>query len=440
MCYLRNHFENLFRQSLVDHRIINMPKIHSRFSVIASIVSLSSSFFSSPIAAQTASSIALPPVAKGAIRIATFNAALNRKSDGQLVKDLRNGDEQAKRIATIVQLVAPDILLLNEVDYSNGDAAKILFEDYLNNPQAPKLAPEKDLFKYFYTSSVNTGVPSGQDLNLNGRSNDADDGWGYGAFPGQYGMAVFSKLPIQTDAIRTFQMLKWSAMPEAKRPFVVDKATGAKSFFHSDALWQELRLSSKSHWDVPIQIGNSILHVIASHPTPPVFDGLEDRNGCRNHDEIRLIKDYVEGESGADYIVDDNGKAGPLDQSSSFVVLGDLNSDPVDGSGISQGIIDLLASKRVASKAIPSSQGAIEANAKQGQANLKQKGKPEHDTADFNDKSTGNLRVDFALPSSDCTVVDSGVFWPTVSELSDVDRELIEASDHRLVWIDIRLP
>lgn len=417
-----------------------MPKIHSRFAVIASIVSLSSSFCSSPIAAQTASNIALPPVAKGAIRIATFNAALNRKSDGQLFKDLQTGDDQAKRIATIVQLVAPDILLLNEVDYSKGDAAKILFEGYLNKPQAPKLALEKDLFRYYYTSSVNTGVPSGHDLNLNGRSNDADDGWGYGAFPGQYGMAVFSKHPIQTDAIRTFQMLKWSAMPEAKRPFVVDKATGAKSFFHSDALWQELRLSSKSHWDVPIQIGDFTLHMIASHPTPPVFDGLEDRNGCRNHDEIRLIKDYVEGESGADYIVDDNGKVGPLASSSSFVIVGDLNSDPVDGSGISQGIVDLLASKRVASKAIPSSQGAIEANSKQGQANLKQKGEPEHDTADFNDKSTGNLRVDFVLPSSDCTVVHSGVFWPTVSELSDVDRELIEASDHRLVWVDIQLP
>ena len=191
---------------------------------------------------------------------------------------------------------------------------------------------------------------------------------------------------------------------------------------------------------MPIQIGESTLHVIASHPTPPVFDGLEDRNGCRNHDEIRLLKDYIEGDSNAGYIVDDNGKAGPLEQSSSFVILGDLNSDPVDGSGISQGIIDLLASKRVASKSVPSSQGAGEANAKQGQANLKQKGKPEHDTADFNDKSTGNLRVDFALPSSDCTVINSGVFWPTVSELSDVDRELIEASDHRLVWIDIRLP
>jgi len=438
--HLRNRFESLLYPSLIDRRIVNMPKIHSRFAVIASIVSLSISFFSLPIAAQTASNITLPPVAKGAIRIATFNAALNRKSDGQLVKDLQAGDDQAKRIATIVQLVAPDILLLNEVDYSNGEAAKILFEDYLNKPQAPKLAPEKDLFKYYYTSSVNTGVPSGYDLNLNGRSNDADDGWGYGAFPGQYGMAVFSKQPIQTDAIRTFQMFKWSSMPEAKRPFVTDKATGEKSFFHSDALWQELRLSSKSHWDVPIQIGESTLHVIASHPTPPVFDGLEDRNGCRNHDEIRLIKDYVEGDSIAGYIVDDNGKAGPLDQTASFVIVGDLNSDPVDGSGISKGIIDLLASKRVASKTIPSSQGAIEANAKQGQTNLKQKGKPESDTADFNDKSTGNLRVDFVLPSSDCTVVNSGVFWPTVSELSDVDRELIEASDHRLVWIDIRLP
>lgn len=440
MRHLRNRFESLLYPSLIDRRIVNMPKIHSRFAVIASIVSLSISFFSLPIAAQTASNITLPPVAKGAIRIATFNAALNRKSDGQLVKDLQAGDDQAKRIATIVQLVAPDILLLNEVDYSNGEAAKILFEDYLNKPQAPKLAPEKDLFKYYYTSSVNTGVPSGYDLNLNGRSNDADDGWGYGAFPGQYGMAVFSKQPIQTDAIRTFQMFKWSSMPEAKRPFVTDKATGEKSFFHYDALWQELRLSSKSHWDVPIQIGESTLHVIASHPTPPVFDGLEDRNGCRNHDEIRLIKDYVEGDSIAGYIVDDNGKAGPLDQTASFVIVGDLNSDPVDGSGISKGIIDLLASKRVASKTIPSSQGAIEANAKQGQTNLKQKGKPESDTADFNDKSTGNLRVDFVLPSSDCTVVNSGVFWPTVSELSDVDRELIEASDHRLVWIDIRLP
>jgi hypothetical protein len=39
------------------------------------------------------------------------------------------------------------------------------------------------------------------------------------------------------------------------------------------------RLSSKSHWDVPIVIGRKTVHFLVSHPTPPVFDGPEDRNG-----------------------------------------------------------------------------------------------------------------------------------------------------------------
>ncbi len=53
------------------------------------------------------------------------------------------------------------------------------------------------------------------------------------------------------------------------------------------------RLSSKSHWDVPIEIGKKTVHFLVSHPTPPVFDGPEDRNGTRNHDEIRFWADYV---------------------------------------------------------------------------------------------------------------------------------------------------
>ena len=54
-----------------------------------------------------------------------------------------------------------------------------------------------------------------------------------------------------------------------------------------------LPLSSKSHWDVPVRIGNVTLHLLASHPTPPAFDGAEDRNGRRNHDEIRFWSDYL---------------------------------------------------------------------------------------------------------------------------------------------------
>ncbi len=388
---------------------------------------------------QSTAELALPAPANGVVRVATFNVALNRKEAGQLVQDLKEGDEQAKRIAAIVQLVRPDVLLANEVDYSGGEAAKILLNEYFKKPQNPKLQPEACDFGYYYTAAVNTGVSSGLDLNLNGRNTDSDDGWGYGAFPGQYGMAVYSKYPISDSAVRTFQMFKWSDMPNAKRPKLVDKVTGAETFFHSDAVWKQLRLSSKSHWDVPIKIGESTLHVIASHPTPPVFDGPEDRNGCRNHDEIRLIQDYVEGTAEAGYIVDDKGKAGPLGLSAKFVIMGDLNSDPNDGSGIAQGILALLSSKRVAANFVPESKGGVEASKLQGKANEKHKGNPANDTGDFNDNSAGNLRIDFVLPSSNCKIVGGGVFWPTADHLKVIDPKLVDASDHHLVWLDIQL-
>ncbi len=383
--------------------------------------------------------IALPPPAKGCVRIATFNVALNRKENGQLVRDLKAGDEQAKKIATIVQLVAPDILLANEVDYSDGEAAKILQEKYFLKAQSGELKSQASSFVHLFTAPVNTGVPSGLDLNLNGRTVDSDDAWGYGAFPGQYGMAVYSRFPISEKEVRSFQMFRWSQMPKAKRPKWIDKETGTEKFFHSDEVWAKLRLSSKSHWDVPIQIGNTTLHVIASHPTPPVFDGLEDRNGCRNHDEIRLIRDYVNGVDDGNYIVDDAGKSGPLSTNARFVILGDLNSDPMDGSGISQGIIDLLGSPRVHSASVPASEGAAEASRLQGKANQKHKGNAAYDTGDFNDNEPGNLRVDFVLTSSNCKVVNGGVFWPTVEQLKEFAPNLADASDHHLVWLDIEL-
>jgi hypothetical protein len=39
------------------------------------------------------------------------------------------------------------------------------------------------------------------------------------------------------------------------------------------------------------RIGESVLHVLVSHPTPPSFDGAEDRNGRRNHDDVQVPQD-----------------------------------------------------------------------------------------------------------------------------------------------------
>jgi endonuclease/exonuclease/phosphatase family metal-dependent hydrolase len=388
--------------------------------------------------------VRIPAPQAGAIRVATFNVALNRKAAGDLARDLKNGDEQASKIAAIIQSVDPDILLVNELDYDE-ETAKLFLEKYLQvrQPDAPRVrsrgSNEQLSLTHFFAGPVNTGIDSGLDLNKNDRLHDSDDAWGYGAFPGQYGLAVYSKFPIAHDKIRTFQKFLWSDMPNALRPAIPSKTGGAPTPFHSDEVWSKLRLSSKSHWDVPIDVNGREFHVIASHPTPPVFDGPEDRNGCRNHDEIRLLQDYIGGGDRGAYLVDDQGRKGPIESRVPFVILGDLNSDPEDGDGLASAIRNLINDKWIAKYEAPRSMGAIEASQKSGQANTKHRGDPASDTGDFNDKSPGNLRVDFVLPSANCAVVKSGIFWPSTDEGQTLNA-LAEASDHRLVWVDIVLP
>ena len=56
--------------------------------------------------------------------------------------------------------------------------------------------------------------------------------------------------------------------------------------------------------------------------------------------------------------------------------------------------------------------------------------------ADDSDERVGNLRIDYVLPSKGMKITGCGVFWPAAGESG---HELVEASDHRLVWIDILL-
>jgi hypothetical protein len=199
-----------------------------------------------------------------------------------------------------------------------------------------------------------------------------------------------------------------------------------------------VRLSSKSHWDLPIRIGRKTVHFLVSHPTPPVFDGPEDRNGTRNFDEIRFWADYV---SGRDYMYDDEGRRGGLPKNARFVIAGDQNSDPLDGDSVPGAIQQLIDHQRIEDP-LPTSKGAPEASALQGGANLAHESDPRYDTADFADTTPGNLRADYVLPDKRLKVVGAGVFWPVRSDplfrLTGVFP--FPSSDHRSVWLDVRLP
>ena len=360
------------------------------------------------------------------VRFATFNVAMNRPQPGALLAELRGGGSaQAKQIAEIVQRAQIDVLLLCELDRDEAAAtAEELAKEYFAKAQNGQQPID---FGYCYCAPVNTGEPSGLDLDHDGRTDGPGDAFGFGAFPGQYGMALLSCHPILKDSVRTFRMLRWSAVPGALRP----------EQYYSDEAWAKLRLSSKSHWDVPLGVGRFVIHALCSHPTPPVFDGKEDRNGCRNHDEIRFWVDYLTPDK-ASWITDDAGHAGGLGEGERFVILGDLNCDPADGDARRDALTALLAHPRVQDPQ-PRSTGAAEESKRQWGANATHLGDAT-DTADFEDepgKGPGNLRVDYVLPARLLTVARCGVFWPRAHEAG---AGLVAASDHRLVWVDIEVP
>lgn len=371
------------------------------------------------------------------LRVATFNASLNRAVQGDLVRDLSTpGDTQAAAVAEVIQRTAPDVVLLNEFDHVPGGRAVDLFaENYLARSQNGAPAQR---YPYRFTAPVNTGVPSGHDLNNDGRIGGPDDALGFGVFPGQYGMAILSKHPIDTKAVRTFQDLRWADMPDARLPD--DPSTPAPADWYSPAELADLPLSSKSHWDVPVRVGRETVHVLASHPTPPVFDGPEDRNGLRNADEIRLWADYVAPGRQGRWIVDDEGRRGGLSPRERFVIVGDQNSDPRDGDSLPGAIQQLLDHPRVDDSFVPTSRGAVEASRLQGGVNLTHRSAPAADTADFAEPP-GNIRADYVLPSRGLRAVDGAVFWPEAADpLSRLTGVFpFPTSDHRLVWLDLRL-
>jgi hypothetical protein len=399
------------------------------------------------------------PPGPQSVRFATFNASLNRGAAGVALSDLSEPFDsaepdaalrlrrwQAANVAEVIQRVRPDVLLINEFDFYEDNAlAEAFQENYLSIGQQGASPID---YPYVFVAESNTGIPSGFDLDNAGGVGGPNDAFGFGFFPGQFGLAVFSRFPIDYDAARTFQHFLWKDMPGAILPDDPATPAVAADWYSADEL-AVFRLSSKSHWDVPISVGGRTVHFLVSHPTPPVFDGAEDRNGTRNFDEIRLWADYITPGAG-DYIYDDNGAHGGLKPGELFVIAGDQNSDPLDGDSIPGSIQQLIENPLVNTKVTPESPGAVQQNALQGGANLSHESDPRFDTADFADTAPGNLRADYVLPRRAIQILGSAVFWPLNTDplfrlVGTFDFALIAiggfpTSDHRLVWVDLKVP
>ena len=240
----------------------------------------------------------ITPVFAQTIRIATYNIKeLGWKKLAEVDDQSRGAHPQVKAAAEILQRVRPDVVLINEIDYTgpvdaDGEppadkhAARAFHDRFLavsQNGQPPLK------YDHRFYRATNTGMPSGVDFNNNGQSNDANDAFGFGRYPGEYGMALYSRFPLDAGQARTFRKLLWKDVPDNLMP----DGTNGKPAFYTAASTASFRLSSKSHWDVPVKLNGFTINLLCSHPTPPVFDGPEDAHGRRNHDELRFWRDYL---------------------------------------------------------------------------------------------------------------------------------------------------
>jgi endonuclease/exonuclease/phosphatase family metal-dependent hydrolase len=368
------------------------------------------------------------PTSATGLRIATFNIAMGHEQPGMMAAALQDRThERLRKVAAILQTVRPDIVLLNEFDYDpEVDAAGLLNRNFLAQAEAGRQAIE---YPFHFRAESNTGIPSGLDIDGDGKVGGPADAWGFGHFPGQYGMLLLSRFPIDANSVRTFQHFRWAELVGARRPVNPDGSP-----FYNDETWQQLRLSSKSHWDVGVTVGGNTLHVLAFHPTPPVFDGPENRNGLRNFDELRFWADYLRPMISTDW-TDDQGVKGGLAADRQFVIVGDFNADPKDGDSLPGASQQLLEHERIDGGFTPTSSGAAATSQLQRGLNSRQTGDPAADTADFDDRYTGNLRLDYVLPSNGLEVLGGGVFWPAAGEPG---HEWVDVSDHHLVWLDVQ--
>jgi hypothetical protein len=184
------------------------------------------------------------PLQAETVRIATFNVEMARRGPGLLLRDIEKGDDpQITAIGGIIAHNAPDILLLNGFDYDYNNAALNAF--------ANTLAKQGITYLHNFALLPNTGMPTGLDLDGDGKTGTPRDAQGFGRFSGQGGMAILSRYPVDPADVVDFSAMLWAQFPGAAIPLNPD---GTR--FPSDGVYAFQRLSTTGHWVVPVVIGD----------------------------------------------------------------------------------------------------------------------------------------------------------------------------------------
>jgi len=318
------------------------------------------------------------------MRVAFYHTELERDGPGLFLRDIqRDKDPAIVAAARVIAQTRADVILLQGIDWDFDGLALTAF--------AELVATQGWDMPYRFSARPNRGLATSLDLNRNGRLGESEDAQSFGTFTGQNGLAVLSRFPI--GPVQDFTDMLWRDLPGALLPY--DGLT--------EQVAAQQRLSTTAHWLVPVETeAQGTLWLGAYAAGAPVFDGPEDRNGRRNHDETRFWNLLLDGDL-------------PMSPPDGLVVAGNANLDPNRGDGRRKAIIDLLAHPKLQDPA--------------------PKGAGGDRTVDWRRDDLENMRIHYVLPSVDWHINDTGIVWPNPE---DEAAEMVEtASRHRLVWVDI---
>lgn len=337
------------------------------------------------------------PARAEVLRIATWNVGFERDGPGLLLRDLLRGDDpQVGAALRVIGALDADVILLTGMDYDAGHQA-------LSALQAA-LAATGAAYPHGFALRPNTGVATDLDIDGDGLRRGPRDAQGWGPFAGAAGMAILSRLPVDQSGVVDHSAFLWRDLPDTLSPDPPDGPLAAVQ-----------RLSTTGHWQVPVLLPDGrALTLLAWSATPPVFDGPEDRNGRRNHDEAAFWHLLLDGR------LDSPPPTRP------FVLLGDAQLDPVDSNGLAGAMRRILSHPAIHD---PEPRGT------HGRQEPDQAGDPALDTVLYR---FGGLRVGYVLPSADLGLVAAGVMWPPEGDALWPD--LAAASRHRPVWVDVVIP
>lgn len=319
------------------------------------------------------------------LRLAVLQTGLGRDGPGLLLRDIRRQEDDILAVRDAILAARPDILLLLRFDFDLHNITLNAFADLLTEAGYPML--------HRFALRPNAGIATGIDMDGNGRTGTPDDAQGYGRFAGAGGMAILSRHPFVTDAVRDHSTFLWRDLPGAMIPHQDGMP------FPSDEVFAIQRLASTGFWQVPVILPDGRhLTLLTWHAGPPVFGGPQSRNRRRNRDENAFWLHLL------------NGRLPFTPPTAPFVLMGNSNLDPEAGDGIHSAMQALLSHPALQD---PQPLGRRPGTITDSPA-----------TAWWQD-GPGAMRVSYILPDASAHLLRSGLLWPD------------GLARHALVWVDL---